>query len=608
MKKLIISSVVAMVLSQQVYANSQVADVGETYLKTEKGVHYIVKFKDSRVHESLKSTPETDAKISMMIANKASDYEIQSYKQEFNVVDSGSNIGSYEIQALESVTRQDVDHLRSASLGYDEIIVEGDNVTETISKLMSTGKFDIVEPVYVYHEAATGYGYNDPLYEQQFYFREYSSRFKSSSNFEGMQSSIVNNLAEKVRIAVLDSGYYEHEDVDFKVTDGYNFVNKQMETNKGRGQDAKDEYTDASGKTCNSGHGLAVSSIIAAKQNNAIGMKGVLPDDSVDIIPVRVLGCLGGSTVDIMEALLWTSGEDVTGVPKINKKVHVANLSLGGKRLTGCSMYEQEIIKKVVDNGVTVVVAAGNNNLNAKQYTPASCPNVISVGSLMKAGDKANFSNYGEKVDLSAEGDSVYVASLNTTKKDQYANGSGTSFSAPMVAAVVGGLKLKYPNLTPKQHEEILRATTKANPSGSLKSNCLKYGCGTGLLQAKIVLDGNDNVLTNQSYSAEYRYKDFTTTSDKVWLSEVGKKVNACEMIQYKWGSLGGKVEGVTYKLYMSQNGSPMNYLETVSIPQKVYDIPDNAVVGVQSCAGTSCGEIVPMYTGSLKKPAACSL
>lgn len=423
-----------------------------------------------------------------------------------------------------------------------------------------------------------------------------------------MQSEIVNNLGEKVRIAVLDSGSYKHEDVSFKLEDGYNFVNKQMEPTRGRGVDSNDEYTDDKGTTCNSGHGLAVSSIIAATQNNALGMKGVLPDDSVDIIPVRVLGCYGGSTLDIMEALLWTSGEEVTGVPKINKKVHVANLSLGGKRLTGCSMYEQEIIKKVVANGVTVVVAAGNNNLNAKQFTPASCPNVISVGSLMKAGDKANFSNYGEKVDLAAEGDSVYVASLSRTKTDQYANGSGTSFSAPMVAAVAGALKLRYPSLTPKEHEEMLRATAKANPSGSTRSNCLKYGCGAGLLQAKTVLTGKDNVLTDTSYTAEYRYKDFTTTADKVWLTEVGKKVNACEMIQYKWGTLGGKVEGVTYKLYMSQSGSPMNYLETVNLPQKVYDIPDNAVVGVQSCVGSSCGEIVPMYTGTLKKPAACSL
>lgn len=606
MKKLMISSVIAMVLSQQAFANTNVSDAGEAYLKTDKGVHYIVKFKDSRVHESLKSTPETDAVIRTMEANKASEYDIQSFKQEYNVVDNGSSIGATEIQSLEYVTKTEVEHLRSASLGYDEIVVEGSNVTETIAKLMSSGKFEVVEPVYLYYPAATEF--NDPLYSQQFYFKEYNSRFKSGSDFNGMQSEIINNLGEKVRIAVLDSGYYPHEDVTFKVEDGYNFVNKQMETNKGRTQDAKDEYIDANGKSCNSGHGLAVSSIIAATQNNGLGMIGVLPDQQVDIVPVRVLGCANGSTVDVMEGLLWTSGEEVTGVPTISKKVHVANLSLGGKRITGCSMYEQEIIKKVVANGVTVVVAGGNDNMNARQFTPASCPNVISVGSLMNAGDKANFSNYGDKIDVSAEGYSVYVANLNTTKKDQYANGSGTSYSAPMVAGVVGALKLRYPNLTPKQHEEMLRATARANPSNSLKSNCLKYGCGAGLVQAKTVLKGADNVLTNKSYNAEYRYKDFTTTSDKVWLQEVGKKVNACEMVQYKWGSLGGKVDNVTYKLYMSQNGSPMNYLETVEIPQVVYDIPDNSVVGVQSCVGASCGEILPMYTGALKKPAACSL
>lgn len=606
MKKLMISSVIAMVLSQATFASESIENSGESYLKTDKGVHFIVKFKDSNVHESLKSTPETDSKISLMKANKMSEYDIQSYKEEYNVVDSGNQIGAYEIQSLRSVVNTDVEHLRSASLGYDEIVVEGSDVTKMISKLIATGKFDVVEPVYLYQKAETEF--NDPLYEQQFYFREYSSRFKSSSDFEGMQSAVVNNLGEKVRIAVLDSGYYPHEDMTFKVEDGYNFVNKQMETNKGRTQDAKDEYTNESGVTCNDGHGLAVSSIIAATQNNSLGMKGVLPDQSVDIVPVRVLGCQGGSTVDIMEALLWTSGEEVTGVPNINQKVHVANLSLGGKRLTGCSMYEQEIIKQVVANGVTVVVAAGNNNLNAKQFSPASCPNVISVGSLMKAGDKANFSNYGEKVDLAAEGDSVYVAGLHVEKRDQYANGSGTSFSAPMVAGVVGALKLRYPELTPKQHEEMLRATARKNPSNSDKSNCLRYGCGAGLLQAKVVVSGKDNVLTDTKYTAEYRYKDFKTANDKVWLNEVGKTVDACKMVQYKWGSMGGKVNNVSYKLYSSQNGSPMNYLEQVELPQTVRQLNDNEVIGVQSCVGDSCGDIVPMYTGSLQKPLACTL
>jgi subtilisin len=129
----------------------------------------------------------------------------------------------------------------------------------------------------------------------------------------------------------------------------------------------------------------------------------------------------------------------VTG---ISDTIEVANMSLGG----GFSQALNDAVKRGTDAGIVFVVAAGNDNANAANYSPASAPTAITVSALadsdgLPGGTGANtsygpddslasFSNYGSAVDIAAPG----VDILSTYLSGGYAIGSGTSMASPHVA------------------------------------------------------------------------------------------------------------------------------------------------------------------------------
>lgn len=68
-----------------------------------------------------------------------------------------------------------------------------------------------------------------------------------------------------------------------------------------------------------------------------------------------------------------------------------------------CPRTYQKAIDEAVARGSTVVVAAGNERMNTMNSTPANCNNVIVVGAVGSDGVQASYSNYGQKVDISAQ-------------------------------------------------------------------------------------------------------------------------------------------------------------------------------------------------------------
>lgn len=332
----------------------------------------------------------------------------------------------------------------------------------------------------------------------------------------------------------------------------------------------------------------------------------MFPSEAAELVPVRVLGCNGGSSTDVMEGLLWAAGGDVTGVEKIAQRVDVANLSLSSTRIAGCTRYEQDIINDVAKRGVIVVTAAGNDNMSAGNFAPGACGNVINVGSLMNAGDKANFSNYGSAIDVVAEGNSVYVADSSDSALQSYSNGSGTSFSAPMVAGLVGAMLAQDPSFNGQQIEARLKATALKNPSKSLNSNCRLYGCGAGLVQARAAM-GVDQKNAAPSYSVQHRYEGFKTAADLAWMTSLQSKTEACQTLKYSMNNSGIERLGVFYKVFLSHNGGDTSLLKEVSMPQFIYATPDNATLSFQRCENGSCSAPVLMNKGTVRAPAVCS-
>lgn len=556
--------------------------------------YFIVKFKDKSTHNSLKEIQ----RLNKMKKDSSSEKSIDL---------------SYGESVLQSLP-QNVKHVRSMALNNDlvKVNLQGKSADKVMIELLNSGEFEYVEEQRIYHPFNFDSSeYNDTYYNHQSYFGNWSFGLKEGSGLSDLRKDTVNNLGRKVRIAVIDSGSYNHEDVDF--VDGYDFVTYEGTDENGdviigqRDSDPTDEYTNEAGETCNSGHGLAVSSMIAAKANNGKGMVGAVDSEMVEIVPIRALGCDGGANSDIMEAVLWSAGESIEGVPDIETPVDVVNMSLGGFTNGGCPEWEQDVFDRLSELGVTVVVAAGNENIDVNNIIPASCANIITVASTDERGDKAVFSNFGDKIDITTFGTSVLGASLSQTETDEYLVGGGTSYSTPLVAATAASLLLKYPSLTPLEIKNILKYNvTKNNELQGSETTCGRKGCGTGILKSQTAINAIDNASTVSTWEVSHRYEGYDSEADTKWLESMSTYVNACDLVKYTWGNLGMEMPNTSYKLYISENGGEMVELETVTIPQKVYNLPASTTLAVQACSSGNCGSIVPMPVSNLKYPKSC--
>jgi serine protease len=379
-----------------------------------------------------------------------------------------------------------VQHLRRLAVGADVIRADAQLDRADAETLMRKLAADPnVEYVEVDRLNTVRLTPNDTRYSEQW---GYSGTYGIKAN----QAWDVTNGAGSV-VAVLDTGITNHSDLNANLLPGYDFINDTSVSNDGDGRDSdpSDPGDWVSANQCggihaaqgSSWHGTHVAGTIAAVTNNAKGVAGVAY--GAKIVPVRVLGTCGGYDSDIADAIVWASGGTVSGVPANANPAEVINLSLGGSG--ACGTTTQNAINSAVGRGTTLVIAAGNDNVNVSNASPANCNNVIAVASITSTGARSSFSNYGALIDIAAPGSNI-LSTLNTGSTtpgtETYAAYNGTSMATPHVAGVVALIQaVATTPKTPAQVEALIKANVTAFPSTPSQS------IGPGILNAKAVVD-----------------------------------------------------------------------------------------------------------------------
>ena len=157
---------------------------------------------------------------------------------------------------------------------------------------------------------------------------------------------------------------------------------------------------------------------------------------SVSLVSVRVLDCSGGgSNATVIAGLDWIVSDHVAGVKA------VANMSLGGSFSSALN----SAVDRVINDGIVMAVAAGNESVSACTKSPASAPAAITVAASDSSDYRAYFSNYGSCVDVFAPGVSI----LSTLNGGGSGRLDGTSMASPHVAgaaAVIWSVNPSYTN------------------------------------------------------------------------------------------------------------------------------------------------------------------
>ena len=247
-----------------------------------------------------------------------------------------------------------------------------------------------------------------------------------------------------VDVAVLDTGIGPHPDLD--VAGGISCI------------DGTTSYAD------DNDHGTHVAGTIGAL-DNGVGVVGVAP--GARLWAVKVLDReKHGWWSDVICGLNWVVAN--------SGKIDVVNMSLGWYGADGpCAETPlHDAICRVVDAGVPVVVAAGNDSKDAAGFVPAAYDEVITVSALAdsdgrRGGDGrattqgpddslADFSNFGADVDIAAPG-----VDILSTVLGGYARGYGTSVASPHVAGAAALFLAKQPGATPAEVKAHLLSTRK---------------------------------------------------------------------------------------------------------------------------------------------------
>lgn len=224
--------------------------------------------------------------------------------------------------------------------------------------------------------------------------------------------------------------------------------------------DLKDNYQSYDSKHDRDGlgHGTHVAGIAAAVSNNNEGIAGWWPagDHPIKVSSIRVIGPFGSATQQAV----------VQGIiDAANAGAAVINLSLGGLSTDAKQRVYANAVKYANERGTIVVVAAGNDGMDARRYAPANTPGVIAVAALDNTLSQASFSNAVDELEMGVWAPGKDIHSL--VPNGGYTPFSGTSMAAPQVAGILTVAKSIKPKMTTREAFQMLSSSLQPSAQGS---------------------------------------------------------------------------------------------------------------------------------------------
>ena len=278
----------------------------------------------------------------------------------------------------------------------------------------------------------------------------------------GLYGNSIANMPEVI-VAVIDTGAdMSHSFLSGRLIEGWNFVNNTNNPQDGHS------------------HGTHVCGTV---------VDGTF--SNVKIMPIKVLSDSGsGSTLNVGLGMEYGSLHGA----------QVENMSLGG----GCDGGEEhhfmaEIVDAAFDNGTTIVVAAGNDSVDASTFCPANIRRLCTVASIGTGHTLSYFSNYGEIIDVCAPGENI----SSSVPGGGFESKSGTSMASPHVAAVAAQIKTANPDMSADEVVSAIKATAQ---------NINLSNAGTGMAHLAADLFGLDPAV-----NAEGFHYHFASSGNYAW-------------------------------------------------------------------------------------------
>ena len=376
------------------------------------------------------------------------------------------------------------------------VIVVPNGMTENqlANDLLATGLFEFAEPNWRLYPVDTCT--SDTRLNNQWHH--------NANRMQSCDAWTIHTGNPSVTVAICDTGIQtSHPDFQLNRKEGYNAVNRLWENNGGNINNVHP-------------HGTNTTGCAAANGNNGTGVSGVGWNLSHRMMRVSNSSGGGASLNDLTHAALTA----------IQAGDRVANVSYSG--VTSSSV--RSTGTQIKNLGGLLTWSAGNDGGN-RNWGDRDADNVIVVGSTTSSDNISSFSARGRSVDLMAPGSSVYT----TNTGSGYASVSGTSFSAPLTAGLIGLIWSSNPNLTPDEVEDILKLSCKDLGSNGVDDT---YGYGRiNAYDALLLAGGSANTPPEITINSPTNFGDYNLGSSVTFDSDVADAEDGNINDQVTWTS-----------------------------------------------------------------------